>query len=124
MKKFVKTLLSVAFAGVISLGVFADNTSAAEIYKKNDIAYADYFVFEKFTITKIDKKRQTIHGDIIASTSGETGEGIYLDKTYARNFKYLMKHLKPGDVIEVTYDKEDYYNEIWDNILHVQIVKY
>lgn len=71
-------------------------------------------VEEKFEITEISEDKKEIRGE---KTEG-TGEGIYLDKTYYHDFEKL--DLTVGDVITVVYDKADYEDEIWDNIIEVK----
>lgn len=68
-----------------------------------------------------------IHEETETEIRGEllngTGEGIYLDETYtAQDWDQLKEDIKVGSVINVHYDKEDYENEIWDNILKIEVL--
>jgi hypothetical protein len=74
-------------------------------------------VIEEFVITDIHE--QGIKGEILSSTSGMMGgEGIYLENDYLEDNN--LSKLKLGDKIKVTYAKEDYENNIWDNILKIK----
>jgi hypothetical protein len=77
------------------------------------------FVYEYFEVS--DNKNGQIHGGIIDSTENQTGEGIYLDETYHGYDD--VKHVDVGDTIRITYKKEDYNNEIWDNIVEAEVIK-
>lgn len=79
-------------------------------------------VMEFFEITEV--KNGEIRGEIIYSTyEEEQGEGIYLDESYAGYKELVESKVKVGDIIEVTYDREDYEGSIWDNILKVKVLR-
>lgn len=92
-----------------------------EVLAKNADVYEDRaVVVETFEITNVENGE--IRGEILTSTDGSTGEGIYLDETY-REFDSIKDEIQVGNVISVDYDKEDYDNEIWDNILDITIME-
>ena|SRR5690606_29178976 len=125
----VKRVLTLLGACIIAGGVFvksvallndkAATVSAAELECVNEEVRE--VVQELFEITKVVTVRNhtEVYGEILGSTVGETGEGIYLDNTYG----FDLSDFEEGQWILVTYDKEDYYEEIWDNILDIQILK-
>lgn len=76
------------------------------------------YVVEHFVITNIAKNGKDIRGEL----KNGTGEGIFLTKSYYKDFDNIKKQLDVGDVIAVTYDKDDYLNEVWDNILDIENV--
>jgi hypothetical protein len=80
--------------------------------------YTNEFVYEEFEIT--ENANGEIRGGLI-STSEITGEGIYLDETY-KGYD-LLKDVEVGTRIKVTYDKDDYKNEVWDNIVDIDVIK-
>lgn len=80
--------------------------------------YTNEFVYEEFEIT--DNTNGEIRGTLIATTEN-TGEGIYLDESY-KGYNQL-KDVEIGTRIKVTYDKDDYENEVWDNIVDVDVIK-
>lgn len=70
-------------------------------------------VIEVFDIQSIENG--VIHGEIVKGMEGQ-GEGIVLEQTdYPK--------IEVGDRVAVTYDYNDYVNEIWDNILDVEVVE-
>jgi hypothetical protein len=128
MKKFCENVLTI-LGGCVLITVFLtacegfkdlkqENHVAAETisHMQETTAYQDDFVFEVFKIENVNDKGE-IRGEIIGSSAWSTGEGIYLDDTYTRSD---ISGLKVGDIILVVYDKQDYEEEIWDNILDVK----
>lgn len=128
MKKIIENVLTIVGGCVLTVGfLFASesfqNKSSVQTVSAaalNDIqentAYEDEYVFETFEIEEINKKGE-IRGGIVGSSEWSTGEGIYLDETYTKSD---LSGLKVGDIILVVYDKQDYKEEIWDNILDVK----
>lgn len=98
---------------VLGMGLFTG--CAAQKEELN----TDKFVYEDFKIS--ENKNGQIHGGIIASTENQTGEGIYLDETYHGYDE--VKDVEVGDKIRITYNKDDYNNEIWDNIVDAEVIK-
>jgi hypothetical protein len=75
-----------------------------------------YTVVETFKLVDFDE--DGIRGDLLTSTDGGMGEeGIFLDYDTVEDFDLTVED---GDEISVTYDKEDYDNGIWDNILEIE----
>ena len=74
------------------------------------------YIYEEFKITRL-----TNNGEIYGELTEGTGEGIYIDKTYYKNYNELKEELELGDIIIVSYNKDDYKNEVWDNIVNIKI---
>lgn len=76
-------------------------------------------VEEQFIVTSVSENE--IYGDLVESPNPIQAEGIYLDDSYYDIG--LLSKVKVGDKIKVSYDKKDYEEENWDNILEVKIIK-
>jgi hypothetical protein len=128
MKKIIENVLTILGGSVLIMGFILGaesfenfkqekHVAAATIsHMQETTAYQDDFVFEVFKIENVNDKGE-IRGEIIGSSAWSTGEGIYLDDTYTKSD---ISSLKVGDIILVVYDKQDYEEEIWDNILDVK----
>lgn len=73
--------------------------------------YQNETISEVFEINNVENGE--IRGELIRGQVGQ-GEGIYLLEND------LDIKINVGDKIKVTYYKDDYENNIWDNILKVE----
>jgi hypothetical protein len=106
----------ILIAAIIMFGFVLSNTVSAGETKPLKKEY----VYETFEITSV--KPNAIVGDILSSSSGDMGgEGVFLDNSIYPQFK--INKLKKGDIILVVYNKSDYDNLIWDNIVDIKIMK-
>lgn len=128
MKKFVEKFVTIV-GGAIIIAVFlimmdygkSDAVTLKSISSANHVEQE--YVYEVFKITEIKKRGKEIYGDIVYSTSGVMGgEGIFLDDTIHKQYG-IKKPLKKGDIILVKFDKKDYDQYIWDNVLDIKILK-
>jgi hypothetical protein len=129
MKKFVEKFITIV-GGVVIIAAFlimmmghekSDAATLKNVSSANHVKQE--YVYEVFEITEIKKGGKEIYGDIVYSTSGAMGtEGIFLDNTIYKQYG-IKKKLKQGDIIIVKYDKKDYDQCIWDNMLDIKILK-
>jgi hypothetical protein len=110
------TILLALVTSICSANFISDEVLVEEaiVYEKNNSV-----VIETFEITEV--KNGEVRGELLTSTEGSTGEGIYLDETY-KEYESIKNWIKVGDVIKVDYEKKDYENEVWDNILDIEII--
>lgn len=109
MKRFMITTVLVSSI-LTGCGAESKFDAVSEIPKY----YEDEYVIEEFVITS--NNGQEIRGELLTNKE----EGIYLDNTY-QNFE-TVKDIQPGEKIKVVYDAEDYYNEVWDNIIDIELL--
>lgn len=100
-------LKSLIIAGVILASSIVSNPVSACESNPN--------VYEIFDIVSIENGE--IRGEIVQGLEGQ-GEGIYLLQK-----EFMDKGIEVGDRIIVTYDKDDYANEIWDNIVEIEVLE-
>lgn len=113
-------LMVLTFALSLLVGCASSSTASED-------KTTERFVKEQFKIYEVSPDGEEIRGELIEGyvqeegergTGNGTAEGIYLDKTYYE--KFGEETLNVGDEIEVTYNKDDYENEVWDNIVNVE----
>ena len=133
MKKFIENTVSILGGIILITGFLAACEGKQDIdmqvgvskYAVKNESFEERFVVDTFKITSVNDKGE-INGDLLSSTASDeewsTAEGIYLLKSEQASYTTVIEGLQVGDMIEVTYDKEDYKESIWDNILDIEEV--
>lgn len=122
MKNYLANRKYTILLGAVTLGCMTSFIFNGDVIAKEaDITEkpSQSIVIETFEITEV--KNDEVRGFLLTSTEGATGEGIYLDETY-KEYESVKNWIQVGDIIKVDYDKKDYENEVWDNILDIEII--